>query len=104
MNSQVYSNRYGKVILEIDDSIINVSEVKGDNLPEDYYFDIKDAEQIALISSNERLQLAYNQTIKKFYGVYHLTPTTVSLFKIIFLKFESDVIPEEELERLNRRY
>lgn len=82
MNVVCFSNKYGKATLTPVSEILPVSMVSFAKMPElikQVNLTIEQAEQLALITENNNVQISFNLHKKVIYALYHVTPNTVLL-------------------------
>jgi len=100
-----YMNKYGSVSLETVSDFMPVNKVKGEDINSKYLLDIGRAEQVALITENEKLQPAmvmHGDNKGKIFTLYHKDSSTCAVVKASSVEFASGVNPQEEIRRLNR--
>lgn len=99
-NFYVYENKYGRVEIEVVGSPSPVNSFHAKDIDSDYFFSLEDAEKIALITENRHIQIGFSP---KFDGylLYHSSPSTAALCKVVNVSFGSDFNAREELARPN---
>ena len=101
----VFSNRYGKLVVEAVTGIVSVRNVRARDLSNELKFDFKTAEQIALITENNHTQFAFERTTAggdyAIFLMLHIACSEVVVVKIKSLVYNGPN-PQEEVERLNR--
>ena len=100
-----YMNKYGSVTLETVSEFVHVSKVRSEDINPEYFLDIGRAEQIALVTENEKLQPAmvmHGDNKGKIFILHHKDSSTCAVVKASSVEFASGVNPQEEIRRLNR--
>jgi hypothetical protein len=79
-----YQNKYGRIEFDLVSEVRHVSTIHGVDIDDQYKFDIRTAEQVALITDNRRIQICPQRTPKGYvlYVVLHATPSTVAVGRI----------------------
>jgi len=96
-----YANRYGSATLSPVGPVMRVSDVIGASVIDaGHSFDLKTAAQLALVTGNVGLQLAYNMARRMCYVVKHHSPSTVQVCHLDKLECTEDD-PDSTLRMLN---
>jgi len=85
-----YANRYGRLTLVLTTDFVPVSSIHGRDLPDEVRFRGFDtAEQIALITDNRRLQIAFVHPLSAEIGfvIVHNSPSTAAVARIDRLEY-----------------
>ncbi len=80
-----YQNKYGKATLTPVSEVLRVSEVSYAKMPkliEQVKLSIDQAEKLALITENNKIQIAFPMGKKLCYVLHHLTPSTVQICSV----------------------
>jgi hypothetical protein len=97
-----YSNKYGTATLTPVGPVVHVSAVVGTEVIDSGYgFDMDTAAKLALVTENFRLQPSYNMERKRFYVMYHHTPSTVQVCRLDALACTEED-PHATLSYLNK--
>jgi hypothetical protein len=99
-----YQNKYGSLTLAPVTDVMHVNEIRGVNIDSQYKFDIKAAEQIALITDNRGVQLAPIKEPEgwRVYVVVHETPETAAVAKIVELVYIGKDSAKQEIRNAQR--
>ena len=103
MEKITYKNKYGHLEFEVG-SYQEIRTISSKTIPDDLFFEIGVAEQIALITGNRKVQLSVSSNLKKMYLVHHKTSSVVAICKITKLKFNSSFNATKELDKPNYFY
>lgn len=101
MNNLI-KNQWGQLKFRVGTPLLKVSEIRIDNNL-DLTFDTETAEQIALITENERTQLSYSMKYKKWYMIYHYNASNAWIARIVSLIYEGNK-PAKEIIEMSRTY
>lgn len=97
-----YQNKYGKVILEIVGPYQDIRTMRVKDQCPSSYFTLNEAEQIALITGNKNLQIAFEFPYHKNACVFHhISSGLAALCKVVSIEFNNNINAPNELERLN---
>jgi hypothetical protein len=80
-----YQNKYGKATLTPVSEVLRVQDVSYAKMPqliEQVKFSIDQAEKLALITGNKKIQIAFCMDKKLCYVLHHLTPSTVQICSV----------------------
>ena len=99
MEKITYKNKYGKLKIKVCGTYQNVRGITSKNLPDNLFFEIKIAEQIALITENRGIQLSVTADYKKMYLIHHKNSDTGAVCEIINIEFNSNFNATKELSR-----
>jgi hypothetical protein len=101
MNTVNYHNRYGNLTLDLVTDFQSVRNFSFAMVPQDCVITIDQAEQIALITDNRRLQVCFcPDDLRKCYVIVHNSASTAALAKVSCLNFISTVNPASEIASL----
>ena len=99
-----YKNKYGSIDFEVGD-YQNVRTISSKNIDASLFFSISTAEQIALITGNERIQLSVvPPDYKRMYLIHHISSDIVSVGKIIKIEFNQNCNAQEVLAMESKRF
>ena len=76
-----YKNKYGSVMLEVMGEYQHVSKFHAEDVPENCFISMDEAEQIALITDNLKIQECFSKDLKKIYIIRHKNANTAVLCK-----------------------
>lgn len=97
--NQTYKNKYGFLEFEVVSPYVAVSTILSKNVPEDLFFDIDQAEQIALITGNRGIQLCVSHDRKRMFLIKHSSPSQAALCRVTRVDFTPVVNAREVLAR-----
>ena len=104
MNDQIITythKKYGTLTLKRVTSYMNVGQFHSSKVPADCFFSAEEAEKIALITENRRVQLCPVMdkigTSMPFYLVVHSSASEACLVQPIEINYEGDN-PKKEIE------
>ena len=97
-------NPFGRLSIEPVTDFMSVSQICSDHpQAQANAVDLTTAEQVALISGNRDLQVAFAYPFNgRGYVVLHDTPSTAAICRVSVSEFYSDMPPADVLERINR--
>lgn len=102
-NIITYSNKYGCVELEIVGEYTHVSTFHANMINSEFFFTIDEAEKLALITENNRLQVCFDpKSLKRAYVIVHKSSSVAALTRIKSMKFYDGINATNELSRLNK--
>jgi hypothetical protein len=100
-----YQNSYGTLVVEPVSPLMLVRNIRGVDFPDDIKFDVDTAAKIALITENNRTQLAFQPwTAAKDalgYLIVHETPDTARVVRIVSMDYTGPE-PHREIENCRR--
>jgi len=101
--NHVYSNRYGRLEIEIVGPYQQVSTMpRCKDLNQSYSFGMDEAEQIALITGNKDTQCCFTfGNTSKVFLIHHQSGNIAALCRIVSIEFSKNVNATKELERSN---
>jgi hypothetical protein len=95
-----YANNYGSLKLAIAGEYRNVGSIRGAALPEDVFVSIEDAEKIALITDNRRIQIGFaGMDPKRGFVMHHASQGRPAVYRVAEMDFKPGVDATKELER-----
>lgn len=98
-----YKNEYGEVTLVEMTYPTHISTIRGQDVPDQYMFDLEIAEQLALITDNNGIQLSSRPNdLRKWYVMKHHDESTVTLCEVKDLKYDYPMAPRDAIEEARR--
>lgn len=97
-----YQNRYGSVRLVPVTPYGPVSGYRTDTSPPELLVSLDDAERIALITENRRVNYGFNLREGRGIIIHHEGPNRAAVCRVEDLAFTRDLNPTDELGRLNQ--
>ena len=104
LGTQQFQNEYGTLVVEPITGVMNVRDIYGKDVPDEFKFSLEVAEQIALITENKHVQTALTneprrENCHRGYLCLHTSSSTAFVVKIVTLEY---VGPNamEEIERI----
>lgn len=104
MNKITYQNKYGFLEFEVIEAYREVATIHSKDLQQDVFFEIDDAEKIALITENKGIQLSVNQGHTKMFLIHHKTSNIAAVCRVIKIDFNSKFNAREILETPSKPY
>ena len=104
--AQIVENKYGKVKIKIVENFMTISEfgtiATHKNVP---FFNLEDAEKIALITENRHIQIAFNQkNMSEAYLVVHKSSNEIALANVEILSFYSKLSPRDTIASMAKNF
>ena len=83
----LYKNQFGETVIEIASEYMSIKQVTRRDVPSNCWFDMDQAEQIALITDNRHLQIGFSEDLRHAYVIHHKNSNTVAYCKVISINF-----------------
>jgi hypothetical protein len=100
----IYANDYGRARLTPVTAYLPLAELpKAHQMADNCFFSVDDAERLALITGNHRIQCAFAMDRTAFYVVHHNSSDTAALCRMQIEYFACDQSPQAEIEQANSR-
>ena len=96
-----YSNEFGVAKFELVTRDRMIGEISSQDVPENCFIDIDTAEQIALITGNDGIQLSFefiDNKIGRPYIINNSTPKVGCIARLLEIEYTGDTPAHEELE------
>ena len=82
-----YKNHYGEAVIEIVSDYMSIKKVTRKYVPKGCWFNMDQAEQIALITDNRHLQIGFSEDLRHAYVIHHKNANTVAYCKVTSINF-----------------
>lgn len=92
-----FSNPYGSLEVSPRTPLMPIKDIRSEIVPEDCWLSVDEAEKIALIISNEGIQMCFKNGL--FYLILHTGPSLGAIYQVRNLEFHSDETPQSLLEQ-----
>jgi len=86
-----YENRHGTLVARAVTPVMRVDQIHGKDIADEHKFDIDKAEQIVLITANQKSQIGFQKVEGGYttYLVVHVTPSEAYVAKVEQLDYAS---------------
>lgn len=100
-----YNNKYGSLTLVRTEDYTYVGDMSSKDIKdEDYFISIEEAEQVALITDNKGIQIAFdpNSKYKKAYVVHHKNSSTAAFVKVEDLRYTNNKSAQDQIALVHK--